>query len=450
MAAISASESACHYLFRKETSEICDPSRFSEEFVNQSLNTLMRVNIAFLSRRDNDGFPFIDPVAFNNQCHLYSFFATRIKKDYKGKTDGEKLAQTQDNRFLHLSFLLSYIFVINRPLLGQAIEVAAKKGEIVLPTDQRLFYEFVKDIGGHLTRAARQSLNELFERSIKDTLAASQERSLLHKELHKLSLEDLKQALEAQPIATDVMSPTVVKSPAGAPAASPETAVVVKTTSPATGAKSAARASIPLYTMPKLAGVAYLIHETFAFVIKAKVVTSAGTGVLLYQNTPARGDEPVVVFEAMASEEFSIDSFRKFAERCPTYFERRPSKKDRHKETEVCHFCNPTTIDVKPYHERFSKAAEAFPESLVALAADFMKELQVPFEKFFHDREKYPLLSDLFQRGIENIDKLGLSMKKPLAFTITRIYPDNATHALSPEFRMNSSPESFLSTRGFI
>src|SRR5947209_10399289 len=114
-------ETTCHYLFGKEANEVFGTAKFSEEFINQSLDTMMRVNVAFLSRKENDGFSLLDPAAFNNQCHLYALFAAKIRDHYRTKSLDEKLAKTQENRFLHLSFLLSYFFLTERKLLCEAI-----------------------------------------------------------------------------------------------------------------------------------------------------------------------------------------------------------------------------------------------------------------------------------------------------------------------------------------
>lgn len=398
-------ESACHYLFGKEAAEIYG-KKIPEEIVNQSLETLMKANIAFLSRKDDDGFPFIDPAAFNNQCHLYSLLAARIKKNYKEKTAEEKLAKTQENRFLHLSFLLSYTFLTDRRLLCQTIERAASKGEISLPISKEHFDDFVKDNQGFLIRTARLSLNEVFERSMKKILEDAKGRSLLHKELYELSLEDLR-------VLPD-------------------------------------RGKEKLYTLPKLVGVAYLIEENISFVIKTKVINEKGTGILFFKSGNIQGDDPVLIFETVASDKFSIKEFRNIAQECPTYFERKASSKDRHFENKNCHYCNPEKIDLGHYQGSFEKATASMQETLYALGADFMQEVQPAFLKFFKDEKKYPLLADIFKKAIPNIEKLGLSMKKPLAFTVDHVYVDSAKHALSSEFRMNMSPESFLQTRGFL
>jgi hypothetical protein len=311
----ASQQSACQYLFGKEANEIYSPSLISEEFVNQSLNALMEVNVAFLSRKENDGFSLIDPASLTNQCHLYSFFTAKIKREYKKRTKEENLARTEENRFLHLSFLLSHAFLSERSLLCRAIESASEKGEVTVPRDQKLFDLFIKDSlkehQGILIRTARQSLNEVFERHIKGIFAAAQDRSLLHRELSRLSLEDLQLQSE--------------------------------------------HGKISFYTLPKVAGMAYLVHEVFSFVIKAKVITATGTGILYYQSTRFLNmDDPVVIFEAMSSDELSMDHFREIAERCPSYFERKPSSKRRHPEQERCLFCNPEGIDISPYRERFS------------------------------------------------------------------------------------------------
>jgi hypothetical protein len=152
----------------------------------------------------------------------------------------------------------------------------------------------------------------------------------------------------------------------------------------------------------------------------------------------------------VTSDELSINEFRQIAAKCPSYFERKPSRKHRHAESESCLFCNPKEIDATPHLENCNKAIESVEEALYALSADFIKEMQMPFIKYFEDTKKYPILSEIFQKAVGNIDKLGLSMKRPRAFTIDHVYLDNAAHALSSEFRMTSSPETYLKTRGFL
>lgn len=399
---------ACHYLFKKEASEMYTGSKFSESQVNEYLDILMRVNIAFLSRKENDGFPFIDPAAFNNQCHLYSFFASKIKAGYKTKTGEEKLAKTEENRFLHLSFLLSYTFLTDRNLLCQAIETAASKGEVILPQNKKFFYDFVKDSNGILIRTARLSLNEVFERSIKELLEAKKEESALHHELYQISLEDLQLS-------------------------------------------SGGQKSITLYTLPKLVGVALLIQEKFAFVIKTKVMTQDGTAHLFYQSASFENDDtPVLVFEAVTSNELSIKDFRSIAKQCPSYFERMNRSNQRHDENTTCLFCTSKEIDANPYLTTFEKATESIEDAFYALATDFVKEVQMPFVKFFQNEEKYPVLTEIFKTATTKIDELGLSMHKPRSFTVEHVYLDNAAHAVSSEFRMNSCPEKYLKARGFL
>jgi hypothetical protein len=400
-------KSACHYLFEKEANEAFDTSQFSEELINQSLEIMMRVNVAFLSKKENDGFSLLDPAAFNNQCHFYALFSAKIRNHYKTKSLEEKLAKTQENRFLHLLFLLSFTFLNERRLLCEAIRLAANQDKIALPANQKLFNDFIKDSQGFLVRTARQSLNEVFERCIKETFCAAQEKGLLHKELYQLSLEDLR--------------------------------------------LPASRGHINLYTFPKLAGVAYLINENMPMIIKSKVVTPEGTvGTLVYQSAPIKEDESVLVFEAITSEQLSIDQLEEMAKGCPSYFFRNVSSRNRHKDNESCLFCHSASIDLEPYQTSFKKATTNIDKSLHALGADFIKELQLPFMKFFKDPVKYPMLTEIFQKAVPNIDALGLSMKKPIAFTVDHIYVDDARHALQPQLRMNSSPETYLKERGFL
>ncbi len=248
----------------------------------------------------------------------------------------------------------------------------------------------------------------MFERCIKDTLYEAKERSLLHHELYQLSLEELK--LE------QVRGKTKLK----------------------------------LYTLPKLLGIAYLVHERMSFVIKTKVITKDGTGTLFYQSAPIKDDEPVLIFETMASDELSITDFREIGEHCPASFDRKPSRKDRHSEKETCLFCNPAPINISAYQERFDRATASIQDTLYALAADFVKEIQLPYMRFFEDKDKYPHLTEIFQQAVPNIEALQLSMRKPLAFTVDHVYVDSAQNALAPQMRMNSSPESFLKERGFL
>jgi hypothetical protein len=93
---------------------------------------------------------------------------------------------------------------------------------------------------------------------------------------------------------------------------------------------------------------------------------------------------------------------------------------------------------------------ESIQETFYALSADFMKEFQIPFTKFFNDHQQYPILTQIFHQALSNIDHFALSMKKPLAFTVQHVHVDSAQHALSPELRMTSSPESYLKKRGLL
>lgn len=405
----SMQETVCHYLFGKEADEIYGHSKFSEEFVNQSLETMMRVNTAFLSRKENDGFCLLDPAAFNNQCHIYSYLTGTIRNGYKEKSKEEKESKTQENRYLHLSFLLAWTFMAERKLLCLAIELVSKKENIPIPENKKLFNEFVKDSNGILIRTSRKALNEVFEKIIKENFSKAKDRSPLQREFFQIIFEDLQHLSN--------------------------------------------NGKIILYTLPKIVGVAYLIHENMPIIIKTKVITRKGTDTLFYQSAPVDGDKSVLDFECIASEDFSITQFEELASGCPKYLFRKVRKADRHPNSETCVFCKTDKIDkadLKVYQKRFVKATGCLHETLYALGADFVNELQGDFMRFFQEEEKYSILKGIFQKALLDIDRLGVSMKKPLAFTVHHVYVNNARDALKPQFHMDNIPEEYLKARGFL
>lgn len=401
----SVRESPCLYLFGKEPGDLFNSSVFSSNFVNKCLDTLMKVNILFLSKGEDACYPLLSPAAFNNQCHVYSLITAKLVQGYVEKSEEEKSAQTEDNRFLHLSFFLSFTFLTERPLLLQVIKKASEKENLELPQPLKTFDLFLKDHGGNFIHASRLALNSAFEKYIKDTFQKNAARSLLHRELYQLCLEDLH--LEAN------------------------------------------KHGMTLYTLPKLAGVAFVINENVPLVIKTKVITKEGNGTLFYKTPGIDDTKPVLVFESIASDDLSIEDFRRLAGRCNHYSERNVSRKRRHNEEE-CRFCTKNEIDVSPFQERFNIATSSLSASLYALGADFMQNLQRSFIPFFEDTEKYPTLSDIYKNAVSLIEPMGLSMQKPLSFTVEHVHLDSAKHALSRDFRMNSSPESFLKERGLL
>lgn len=410
-------KSACQYLFEEQATDLSSlMTQFGEDKVEQYLDTLMKVNIAFLSRAQNDGFPLIDPAAFNNQCHLYALFAYEAKKTYKSTTLEEKLAQSQENRFLHLSFLLSYAFIKDANVLVKCLkkELASDENNLQLFKDERSktsFTAFVKDSNAILRSAARKSLNELFKERIQNSLREVQETSQLNRELYQLSLEDLQ-------LQADV------------------------------GGKNPPN----LYTLPKLAGIAYFIQQNVSYVIKTKVITDEGTSTLLYPGGPeAQGDDPVIVFETISSNTYGIGDYISLAQKCPSYFERHPSTSKRHKEKENCKFCNTNSLDTTPYDANIQEALKSPDDLFYALASDFMRHKQVKFlEKSEEFAQKFPLLTKIYKDAVPNIELLAVSMDRPLAFTVDHVHVDSAENALLPKLRMESSPEQFLAMRGYL
>lgn len=410
--------SVSQYLFDKQMADLQPlKKQFGAEKVDRYLETMMKVNIAFLSKAHNDGFCLIDPAAFNNQCHMYALFAYEAKKKYKSKTMEDKLAQNQENRFLHLSFLLSYAFIKDSNVMVNSLkkELLSHDESKHLFDDEKSktsFTAFVKDSSAVLRKAARKSLNEVFKELTQEALRQFQETSPLNRELYQLSLEDLELPADG-------------------------------------GGKNAP--SLLLYTLPKLVGIAYLIQQNVSYVIKTKVITEEGTESLMYKGGPeASADDPVLVFEGISSEILGMSACMPLAHRCNSYYGRNSSGDNRHK-TETCLFCNVKPIETKAFDERIQNALKN-PENLFyALAADFMQHNQ----KKFLDREeeyakKFPLVVNLFKQAQPNVDLLGLSIEKPLALTIDHVHVDSAENAFSANLRMNHSPEQFMTMRGFL
>ncbi len=407
-------QTACQYLFNQPASTIF--TNTPEELVNKSLECLIKVNVHFLSREKNDGFFFVgDPSSFNNQCHIYSLFAAQIREGYKEKSLEEKLSYTQENRFFHLCFLLSFIFLKERSLLCRAID----KSGVELPfseKEKKTFSLFVKDslpgCQGVLLRTARQALNALFKELMQQRLSVIKDEKPLYSELYKLSLENLD-----------------CKSEDG---------------------KSS------LYTLPKLIGVAYLIQQKIPFIIRSKIFTEKGVGKLFYQSPlvkEVKENGSVLIFEAIGSDTFSMQRFREMASKCSHYFERHISSKNRHKDNEKCLFCKQEEMDTsvfKEFEKRFEKAITLEEELLYVVAADFMNELQMPFLKFFQNEQNYPELKKVYEKAVPHIKNLGLSMEEPLTFTIKHVYADDKENAFSQDFYMDYSPEELLTKRGVL
>ena len=397
--------SQCRFLFNKEAEELYNPSVVTDEFVNQSLEVLMRVNAIFLSRQENDGFGLLDPAAGNNQCHLYAYMSGLLRSGYKTKTEDEKRAQTPENRYLHLAFILSHTFIIDRTLLCSVIDKLVQREGISHPLPKKKFYHFVKDglpdHHGLLIRTARVAFNVVFEGCIKELLASKSSLTSLHRELSVLSYAELRLAEGG-------------------------------------------------YTYPKFAGVLSLVLENISYVFKVKIVTQQGTGLLVYSTGAQAPDSPVLTFEGVASETHSMEQIRSIAQRCPHFFWRKPSSKQRHPEGESCPFCMKTQTDPTQYEARFRRSMRDLPHTLLALGADFMLQEQASFAELLQNDDKYSCIAELFQHALASVEERGLGRARPITFTVFHVYVDSLENVLESEPRICMSPDAFLKKRGYL
>lgn len=404
----------CNYLFGKEAEEIFTNVKISNvedkrKFIDQCLDVCMRVNRYILSHKE--GLFVIDPRAFNNQCHLYSLRAAKIMRSYPMITKEEK-------RFLHLSFFLSMPLMGNMALFKEAID-AALQGQ---GCKEKKFYdafidksisfnkkniqEFLQDDGDRRLKAARFQFNQDFENQLKETLASMKHLTPLHAELESLAHENLR-------IGNGDL----------------------------------------YYTYPKLAGVILLIdamaREKMGFAIKAKVITQEGFGGTLTACTQnVQENEPIIILEGIATDgSMSLEACRKEAEKCPSYFRNDPREIKNHTS---CFFCEKKEQDLTPFVHRLSEAIQSPETMLLALGADFIINQQQKFRHFFEDKKKYPLLSQIFQEALGNIERLGLSSNAPLTFGPCHAHPDLGKHALTSSMELDTAPKTYLKERKVI
>lgn len=412
------SESTCKYLFGREGNEIFGNLKFSKNYnsseqrkiVDECLELIMRINVFILTKKD--ALFLIDPMASNNQCHLYSLRAAQIMKDYRYTSGKEKLAKTEENRFLHLSFFISYSLMKDTTLFVQAVQRAiAEMGEKI-PSPKRIFNDFLRDDGKYRERSSRIALNRLFEGYVKDKLSLYKENNALYKDLYNIAHEKLQiESCEGRDV---------------------------------------------LYTYPKLAGVAYMVDilakEQIPFVIKVKVITKNGAaGTIIQASDKAEEKAPVIVFEAIATDgSLTLLKCTEEAKKCPTYFYQYTDKNQRHSEEKTCFFCKKATDDLEPYRQRLQTAMRTPEDMFYALGADFILRCQKDFQVFFKDDKKYPYLAKLFAYAIPKISELGLAMDKPITFSMCHVHMDSASHALSEKLLLDTSPEGILKDRGII
>lgn len=411
----------CQYLFGKQSYEVFKDSSFPEQLINHSLEIMMRVHVFMLSVKDT--FDFIDPDTHTNLCHLYALRAAAIKRSYQSRSNEQKLLHTEENRFLHLSFFLSFTFISDKKPLYALVNKTAQELKIKLPHPEKKFRLIVLDSQGEIGRAARIALNDVYRIYLQSILKEGSTFSPLYQELFQLSIT-----------ASDVCKET-------------------------------------FYTYPKLAGVIYLVdafaREKIAFMLKVKIVTKEGNGVLSYvsldgqlklvpkeqlQKNVISIDDPVVIFESYATDgSLSVENYKNLSTRCPNNFFRHPSSKNRHLSTEKCLLCtSEKRRNLSAFQENIEKAIASPKNLFYALGADFVQERQSDFLSFFHNPKDFPHLTKIFETALPTIASLGVSMKNPATFSVFHVHVDNLKRALIDQLHADESPEQMLKSRGLL
>ena len=239
-------ESYCHFLFGQEADQVFQLSYLPErldkrQFFERCLELAIRVNVYLFTHRD--AILLLDPRAYNKQCQLYALRVCQIHRRYSQKTEEEKMAFTEENRFLHLAFFLNYQFRESQTYVQTVLSTMQMMGldpfhkEFIL----KRFKIFLKDGDLNREKASRLAFNQIFEKQTKESLHQLRDQGPLQKELSLLADEDLQ--IDGTSLGVRIER---------------------------------------LYTYPKLAGLAYLIdamvQERLHFVIKVKVVNKNGYG----------------------------------------------------------------------------------------------------------------------------------------------------------------------------
>lgn len=426
--------SVCKYLFNCEAAEIFKSDKFrgSEEgksnLVEESLELLMKVNRYLLSQES--AFALLDPVTYNNQCHLFALRAAQIQKKYRGKSDEEKCDRNEENRFLHLSLFLSYSLRSDKNTLISLIKQTMQKLNIKTALTQD-HITFMRDDSCIREKIARVALITLFKDSLQTSLALNAEQTPLYRELSILSKEEEALTIEAKGQA--------------------------------------------LYTYPKLAGVVHFVDEMakedIPLIVKVKVLTQQGAaGVIVQSSREVEDHEPVIVLEGFATdgsefipfikdpmtkqfvkEPFTLPKCQECAVKCNEYFHRHVSSKVRHPSNEKCFYCTQAPVnDLSAYQEKISLAMESPEMMLKALGADFIEKVQSQFKSYFENTEKYPLLSRLFAESKPLAQKLELDMNHPTAFSACHAYVDIGYCGKSNALQLDMTHQKFLQSRGVL
>lgn len=406
--------SHCQYLYGKPTQDVFE-TKLGENVIDQCLATLMSVHVFLFSNRDP--FFLIQPTAYNDQCHLYGLRTVQIMRVYSQMTESEKEARNETNRFLHLSLLLSFAFIINPHFYVEMVQQGLKElkaqrpAKRSFPTRKALTQFFTALESRQSKAAAREAYNQVFTTYAKASVLLMKERegaTALDLELFNLFTTE---NLSLHPRLDDGEGPTQ-------------------------------EGRIVFYTPPKFAGVALMMNmlemEEIPFAIKVMAITKQGTGVLSFISKKPQESEPVLIFEAFATDgSLTLQECREIAMHCPSYH-RKSSSIPSHPGA-TCLFCNPQRIDLSPFQARLGHAAQNPRRMFLALGADYVLSsgTQTKYLKYFKDEERYPLLTALFQEATLDIDALGLSMHKPLTFSVSFAYADNGASAMSERMLSN-------------
>ena len=107
--------------------------------------------------------PIYSAAAGNEGCHLYGYRIVQLKRHYHEKSVEEKLAMNEDNRFLLLSFFLSFILLsdVNQCFIKVFRETMKELG-LKEPTPKKYFNAFLLDEGKRREEASRMAYNTQF------------------------------------------------------------------------------------------------------------------------------------------------------------------------------------------------------------------------------------------------------------------------------------------------
>lgn len=416
----SINELHCQYLFSSSCDQVFNLKNLSvpsgvdkSRFIERCLQLTIRVHVYLFSH--HDAILLLDPRAFNKQCQLYALRACQIHTTYSQKTEEEKIARTEENRFLHLGFILNYAFrekdLYSKTILSMTQRVQKN------PFDNELsahsFKKFISSQRECREKAARSAFNLLFEQHTKLALdelrkisPVSEERALLSEENLRVNGSSLNEKCEA------------------------------------------------LYTYPKLTGLAFMIdvlrRDKLQFVLKIKVVNEQGSGGMVrYVSGPIQENDPVVVFAGFATDgSCSALEYMEKAKDCPSSLYRSHAK-TRHAAKASCFNCTPTQIDLAAQQARLDRVMKEPDKFLLALGTEFMEQSQQPFLSHFKS-DKYPHLHQEFISAKQHLEKLELYTDNTRSLAIYHTITELGKDALSDTFPLDASPEQFLKNKGVI